>query len=255
MQIPEQATVSAIVITLNEEENLQRCLNSLSWVDELIVVDAGSRDRTLEIALAFNARIYHRDWTGYADQRAFALAKAGSEWVISLDADEELSAPLISEIRSRILHGSAKESGLLIPRRCRYLGRWIYHGEWFPDLQLRLFRRDRACLRQKHVHESFEVKGEVETLEGLINHYSFNGVGDHLCRMRKYAGLVALQRFEDGVRWNLRDHLTEPVRRAYGNLVTRRGYRDGYRGLIITMIIFYYAYRTHSQLLGLQKQS
>ena len=137
-------TVSAIIVCYNEEENIGRCLNSLRWCDEIVVVDSFSTDRTLEICRQFTNIIIQREWAGYRDQKAFAHSKATKDWVLMIDSDEEVPPELRNEIREQLAVAGALYSGFLIPRLVFYLNRWWRRGGWYPDYGVRLFRRDRA---------------------------------------------------------------------------------------------------------------
>src|SRR5215469_5475258 len=177
--------ITATIITYNEEPNIQRALESLSWADEIIVVDSGSTDRTVEIARRFTENVIVKDWPGYSAQKNFAAEQAHNDWVFSLDADEELSLRLISEITSLKEPASAGQAlsfsppsansnvaGYEMPRLCRYMGRWIKHSGWYPDYKLRLYNRKAAGWRGDFVHESVGIQGEVRRLEGNLLHYT-----------------------------------------------------------------------------------
>ena len=157
-------TLSVCIICFNEEVNIRRCLESVSWVDEIIVVDSMSNDRTAEIAAEFTDKIYEREWTGYVEQKNFALSKAKGHWILSLDADEEVSESLRNEITAEISKKDVKE-GYRIPRRSFYQGRWINHSGFYPDRQLRLFKSDEAHWIGGRVHERVEVAGMVGDLK------------------------------------------------------------------------------------------
>lgn len=245
-------SISAIIITQNEERCIEPCLKSLTWVDELIVVDGGSTDATIEIAKKYTSKLYSNPWPGFFEQRQYALSKVTKDWVISLDADEELSVELYNEIQRILSSNNCDVNGFKVARLSQYLGKWIYHGEWYPDWQLRLFRRSEAYVEGKFVHESFMVKGETNTLPGHIKHNSYRGVKDHFLRMRLYSTLMALRIDSEGVKWSLYNALMDPVTRGWKNYITQRGYLEGYRGIIINVIIVYYRIRTHTQLFSLQ---
>lgn len=191
--------ISLCIITLNEAANLERCLLSAAdLVDEIVLVDSGSKDRTLEIARKFNARVVHQDWLGYVGQKNFALALAANDWVLSLDADEELSPKLHHEIAA-LKGGQAPQfSGFSMPRCVRYEGKWIRHGDWYPDRLVRLFRRSLACFAGGRVHERLEISGSTAELAGEIHHYSFRDAADHWKRCEMYARLWAETEFEKG---------------------------------------------------------
>src|SRR4030042_6859248 len=151
-------SLSVCVICFNEERNLRRCLDSVSWADEIVVVDSMSDDNTVEIARSCGVHLYQREWSGYVDQKNYALSKAHGEWVLSLDADEEVPEALRSEVREALVSPAAM-NGYRIPRRSYYQGRWINHSGFYPDRQLRLFRKAMGHWTGGRIHERVEIQG------------------------------------------------------------------------------------------------
>jgi glycosyltransferase involved in cell wall biosynthesis len=243
---------SAIVICQNEERKIGRCLASLAWADELIVIDGGSTDQTVPIAQAHGATVHANRWPGYAAQRAFALAHATGDWVVSLDADEELEPQLVQEIQSALATCDQDVDGLVMPRRTRYLGRWIEHGEWYPDDKLRVFRRARAVCTDDEVHERFTVRGRTIRLSGHILHYSHDDIAHHVRKADRYASLLASSRHRAGARFSRRRLLWEPLRRALHGYVWRRGFLDGTQGLIICALTALHVFLIHAKLFELE---
>lgn len=192
--------ISFCLITLNEAANLRRCLESCAGLaDEIVVLDSGSTDGTERIAREFGARWEHQDWLGYVGQKNRALSLARNAWVFSLDADEELSPALREGIGALIEAPPGEEvSGFDLPRCVFYEGRWIRHGDWYPDRLVRLFRRDRARFAGGKVHERLEIQGPVRSLQGDLHHYSFKDATDHWARCETYARLWAETQFELG---------------------------------------------------------
>lgn len=193
--------ISFCIITLNEEENLPRCLASCQGLaDEIIVLDSGSSDATGEIARAHGARWEMQEWLGYQKQKNRALSLASHEWVFSIDADEEISPGLRMEILAIKAAGSpsSEVSGYSMPRCIFYEGRWIRHGIWYPDRLVRLFRRDRARFAGGKVHERLKLSGKVIRLRSDLHHYSFRDAADHRSRGQKYAQLWAESQREKG---------------------------------------------------------
>jgi glycosyltransferase involved in cell wall biosynthesis len=244
--------VSAIVVCLNEEPKIGRCLASLAWADELVVVDGGSTDRTVPIAQTHGAIVHANRWPGYAAQKNFALARATGEWVVSLDADEELEPRLVQEIRAALTTCSAEVDGFVMPRQTRYLGKWIRHGEWYPDEKLRVFRRARAVCTNEDVHERFTVPGRTIRLSGHILHYSHDDITHHVRKLDRYASLAAVSRHRSGGRFSLGRLLSEPLRRAFRGYVWRRGFLDGTQGLIISALTAVYVFLIHAKLFELE---
>ena len=248
----EASRVSAIVICLNEERKIERCLASLAWVDELVVVDGGSTDRTVAIARAHGAAVHTNPWPGFAAQRTFALARATGDWVISLDADEELEPGLAEEIRTALADCPPDVDGLVMPRKARYLGRWITHGEWYPDDKLRVFRRTRGACTTDEVHEIFTVPGRTLRLSGHILHYSHDDVAHHVRKVDQYAELAAAARHRAGVRSSVGRLVSDPLRRAVRAYVWRRGFLDGTEGFIISVLTAFYVFLIHARLFELE---
>ncbi len=224
--------ISICLITSNEEANLRRCLESCAdLADELIVVDSGSRDATSSIAREFGARFQQQDWLGYVGQKNHVLSLASHEWVFSIDADEELSLELREEIKLlREVSPSDSCGGFSMPRCVLYEGRWIRHGDWYPDRLVRLFRRSRARFEGGKVHERLVVEGRIVPLQGEIHHYSFRDAEDHWARCQKYARLWAETQHEAGRTtrpWSGYGHAFFRWLRGY---VLRGGFLDGSQG-------------------------
>ena len=224
--------ISFCLITLNEEENLPRCLRSCAdLADEVVIVDSGSTDGTARIAREFGARFIHQDWLGYVGQKNKALSLAGNEWVCSLDADEELSPALRDEIRA--LKQSAPPvtvSGYSLPRCVCYEGRWIRHGDWYPDRLVRLFRRSQARFTGGRVHERLEISGEVRRLRGDLHHFSFRDAADHWARCERYAKLWAQDKFEAGKTAGPLSPWLHGAFRWLRGFILRGGFLDGGQG-------------------------
>jgi glycosyltransferase involved in cell wall biosynthesis len=223
--------VTATVITFNEAANIGAALASLSFVDEIIVVDSQSTDDTVAIARAFTDQVFVRSWPGYVAQKTFAAEQARHDWILSLDADERISEPLADEIRVLAGDGTA---GYRVPRVTFHLGRWIRSTDWYPDFQLRLYDRRRARWTGRHVHESVKVDGPVGQLRGEILHYAYRDLSHHLQTMDRYTALAARQMFEDGRRAGWWDLATHPPAAFLRNYVLRGGFRDGVPGLIVS---------------------
>ena len=230
--------ISFCVITLNEEENLGPCLESCAdLADEILVLDSGSKDRTGEIAAEFQARWEHQDWLGFVGQKNEILRRATCEWVFSLDADEELSGPLREEIKTlKKMEPSPDIAGFSMPRCVCYEGKWIRHGDWYPDRLARLFRRERARFEGGKVHEGLELSGRVLPLTGDLNHYSFRDLADHRARAEKYAQLWAESQFEAGRRIGPFAPFTHAFHRWFKGYIARRGFLDGSLGWRIAAI-------------------
>ncbi len=225
--------LSACLITLDEENNLPRALTSLAGIaDEIVVVDCGSRDRTPEIAREFGAKVITRAWTNFAEQKNVAVAAASHGWILSMDADEELSP----ELRDALLAWREKEPGYAVyefARRAWYVGGWIRHSGWYPDRQQRLFRRDAARF-SGIVHESLQFKGEPGRLDGDLLHYTISSLPEHAEKVERYTTLAAQQMHAAGKRsWRAAMWLATPWN-WFNSYVLRLGILDGARGWAIS---------------------
>lgn len=225
--------ISFCLITLNEESNLPRCLRSCAdLADEIVVLDSGSTDGTERIAKEFGARFSHQDWLGYVGQKNKVLSLATHEWVFSIDADEELSPELRAEIRRLKADERLSDdfSGYLMPRCVLYEGRWIRHGDWYPDRLVRLFRRRAAHFTGGKVHERLEIRGLLDSLRGELYHHSFKDAADHWARCEKYARLWAETQFEAGQTAGPLAPFTHAAFRWLRGYVLKRGFLDGPQG-------------------------
>src|ERR1022692_2774066 len=171
--------ITATIITLNEERNIARAIESLRCSDEILIVDSGSVDRTVELARKLGARVIEAGWRGYAGQKNWAAGQASHDWILSLDADEALSEPLEAEIWN-VKKNGPRYDAYTMPRLARYLGRWILHSGWYPDRKIRLYRRDRASFVGDFVHESVNVRGSVGSLENNLLHYTCDSLSEHV---------------------------------------------------------------------------
>jgi glycosyltransferase involved in cell wall biosynthesis len=233
--------VSVVVVTLNEGERIRSCLESAAWADELIVVDAESHDKTAAIAGELTDHVFVRPWPGFAAQKNFGLDQARGDWILSLDADEVISAPLRDEIRAIVGSGAATHAGYAIPRRNVFWGRWVRHGGLYPDWQLRLFARGRGRFAERSVHESVTVDGSVGRLAGHLEHRSYRDVADFLERADRYSTLAADEWLAAGRRCRpLVDLALRPPARFLGMYVARAGFLDGWRGFLLAVLYGYY---------------
>jgi glycosyltransferase involved in cell wall biosynthesis len=225
--------VTATIITLNEAANIEAALQSLSWADEIIVVDSESTDDTVSIARRYTDTVIVRPWPGYIAQKNFAAEQATHDWIFSLDADERVTPELAAEIKSTIAEGP-RAAGYRVPRVTFHLGRWMRSTDWYPDYQLRLYDRRRARWSGKYVHESVKADGPVEDLRSELQHYAYRDLAHHFQTMDRYTTLAAKQMFEDGRRAGFFDLMVHPPAAFVRNYVLRGGFRDGVPGLIVS---------------------
>src|SRR6185369_14111948 len=220
--------ISVTIITFNEESNIAAACDSVSWADEIVVVDSNSTDQTRELALTAGARVITNDWPGFGKQKQFAVDQSRNEWILSLDADERVSDELKRSIAE--LDNEKLADGYLIPRRTFYQGRWIRGGGWYPDRQLRLFRRSKGHWKDRHIHESVVMNKEahVAMLTGDLLHYtSHNAAHHHRMIGERYAPLAAQQMFEEGRRTSTLSVATAAPAAFIRSLLLKGGFRDG----------------------------
>src|SRR4029453_1517667 len=228
-------TLSVVVVTLDEEERIRACLESVAWADEVIVVDAESRDKTATIARELTDHVFVRPWPGFAAQKNFGIEQAHGEWILSLDADEVVSPALREEIEATLAGGGGHE-GYSVPRRNVFWDRWVRHGGLYPDWQLRLFRRGRGRFVVRAVHESVVVDGAVGRLRGHLEHRSYRDVADFLQRTDRYTTLAAEDWLASGRGARpFADLVVRPLGRFFGMYVWRGGFLDGWRGFLLAV--------------------
>jgi glycosyltransferase involved in cell wall biosynthesis len=186
--------VSGLIICRNEEKNIEESIKSILWCEEIIIVDSYSLDNTLAIAKKYTDKIYQNEWKGFAEQRRFALSKANTEWIFSLDADERCTKELENEIRSVIGNANISKNGFGIPRKSFFLNKWIKHGGWYPNYQMRLFRKKDVNVSERLVHECYTVKGETARLKNDILHFTVSSVTDYVTKINNYSSLSALEK-------------------------------------------------------------
>lgn len=229
--------ISLVVITLNEESNIERCLRSVPFVSDIVVVDSGSRDATVDLAQKMGARVFHEAWRGFGPQKRFAVEKAAYDWVLSLDADEALSPELAREIEEKFATFRA-EYGYLMPRKSFHLGRWIQYGGWFPDDQLRLFNRLFSNFNEDTIHEKVEVSHR-ERLKAPILHWVFKNLSHQVVTNDRYSSLQAgelLRKGQGPSFWRL---LLKPPTKFIECYFFKKGFLDGIPGLVIAISASY----------------
>jgi glycosyltransferase involved in cell wall biosynthesis len=249
--------ISATIITFNEEANIRDACQSLTWADEIVVVDSGSTDKTREIAEDCGARVITRDWPGFAAQKQFATQQTRNDWIFSLDADERVSNELKSSIAKLSEDTEEKlADGYRIPRRSYYQGRWIKGGGWYPDWQLRLFRKSRGHWEPRHIHESVKLDpgARVEKLSGDILHYSVRDSAHHHRMIgERYAPLAAQQMFAEGRHTSPLNIAAAAPAAFVRSYILKGGFRDGVAGLTIASFAAHHAFLKHIMLWEKQK--
>lgn len=243
------STLSCCVIACNEERLIRRCLESVSFADEcVVVIDARSADATDEIAREMGARVIRHPYQGDVEQKSFALAQASRDWILALDADEALTEPLAREIRSLLSAPPAGVDGYEINRVTYHLGRWIRHGDFYPDWKLRLFRRGAGEWVGVNPHARVELRGEVRRLRGELEHRSYRDLADQVDRIQDFSRIQA-HAFHDGGRpARIRDMILRPPARFLRAYLLKQGFRDGVPGLVIAAATAFHVFLKYAKL-------
>ncbi len=246
--------LSVCIIALNEEERLPQCLAALSFANEIVIVDGGSTDRTIECAKTFapSARIQVRKFDDFVSQKNFAISLAGYAWTLVVDADEIVTSALQGEVQ-QVVNGSSPENGFRIPRMTHYLGRWIRHCGWFPDYTVRLFRTGFARFECGTVHERAHVQGHTGTLRAHLEHYSYRSISDHLLRIDRYSTLIADDKCRKGDRSSPLWAIYKSVSKFLLVYFWKRGFLDGQAGLVVAVLGGYYNFLKYIKLWEIRK--
>ncbi len=237
--------ISCVIITFNESRNIKRCLESVSWADEIVVVDSGSKDETVAIAQKYTQRVFVQKWLGFARQKEFACRLASFEWILNIDADEVIPPDLAREIREKI-DSRPEIDGYWTRRHSRFLGRWMDHA-WQPDWVLRLFRKEKGFFEERQVHEGVTVRGKTARLKGKIEHYPFETLSHNLRKLDEYTTLSASQMMEKEKKGILPKLLFSPFMGFVKTYIIKQGFRDGIPGLILSGIHSFYVFTKYAK--------
>ncbi len=244
--------LSAAVITRNEEERLPDCLKSISFADEIIVVDSGSTDSTVEIARKFGCRVFIEEWKGYGPQKNSALDKCVNDWALLLDADERMSAGA-SELIADVLKDPSAVAYTF--KRKNYLhGRWLKHSGYWPDRQIRLVKRDKGSFRAA-IHEKWITDGPIADLDACIEHYAFSDYSDMLKTLNEYSSVIARELYESGKRANALSPVIHGGGMFFKIFVIEKGFLDGFDGLVTSLTKAGGSFFKYAKLLELQRRN
>lgn len=241
------------MVTYNEADRVGDALRSVEWADERVVVDSFSSDGTPEVCLRWGAQVLQRAWSGYADQKQFAVAQTRHDWVLLLDADERVSPELREELLAWREGPPADQVGYYVPRRTCFLGRWIRHA-WWPDHQLRLFLKTSARWAPRRVHESLLVTGPAGVLRGPLHHHTYRNLEEYVARMNRYGELAALDYQDAGRRFRWWDLVLAPPATFLKYYVLKQGFRDGYPGFILSALSGFSAFVKYAKLRELEQR-
>lgn len=237
--------LSVTIITLNEEHNIRDALESIKWADEIVVVDSGSRDKTVEICREYTDKVFYNPWPGHIEQKNLAIDKASNQWILSIDADERVTPELAGEIK-RVLEGPSVDA-YAVPRLVFYLGRWIAHS-WYPDYKVRLFRRDKGKWGGINPHDKVVVDGKVERLKGDLLHYSYKDIAHHVNTMNSFTTISAREYSKLGKKAGPLDLIFKPAGMFLKKYLLKQGFRDGMPGFIIAVSSAYYVFLKYAKL-------
>lgn len=238
--------ITATIITLNEERNIARAIESLRCCSEILVVDSGSADRTMELAEKHGARVVESPWPGYAAQKNYAADQASNDWILSIDADEVVSEALDGEIWQLKRNGATYDA-YTMPRLAQYLGRWILHSGWYPDRKIRLYDRRKAKWTGKFVHENLQVNGRIGHLQSNLLHFTCDSLSEHLKTMDRYTTLAAEELVSRKTRVRLRHLMFDPAWTFTRTYFLQRGFLDGLEGLTIAYMAALYTFLKYAK--------
>lgn len=241
--------ISACLTVCNEERNIERCLKSLTWADEIVVVDSFSSDRTVELCRKFTDRIRRHEWLGYVGQKGLARDMAGNPWIFFVDGDEEVSPELKDEILSEFESGKNRNVvGYEFARKVFYLGSWVTHGEWWPDVKLRLFLKEKGRCVGTEPHDRVEVDGPVKRLKGCLHHYTYESLSDQIATLNNFTSISCENMRLAGRRSRARDMIFRPALRFIRAYLLKKGFMEGGRGFIIAVVIAFGVFLKYAKL-------
>ena len=255
---PEREKISAFIVCCNEEDEIEDCLASVAFCDEVVVIDSFSTDRTVELCEKAGARVIQRAWPGYKEQKAFGLASSTHRWALNLDADERVSPQLrrsmeqVLERDFQLLQGNERAGevcdGYEVNRVVYYLGRWWRRGGWYPEYRVRFFKRDKVIWGGVDPHEKPIVQGTIGRLDGELQHFTYRNMDEQFRRLHQHASVAAQEDFKRGKRGRLILILFNPWLRWFKFYVAKRGYREGMAGFLIAVSEAYYTFMKYARL-------
>lgn len=257
MNTARKTKISACIIAFNEEDRIADCIASLSFCDEIVVVDSHSSDKTRDIALGYGARVIERDWPGHVAQKEFAIRVAANDWVLCIDADERVSDALRDQIEHLRADGFPGYGGWKFPRLSNYLGTWVRYGTWYPDLQLRLVDRRLGRWCGRDPHDRFEINDGVQAgrLSGDLLHYPYRSLKEHLDTIDRYTTIMAEGLISEGRRGKVRDMVLHPIGRFLHFYLLKRGFMLGWKGLLLACLASHYTRLKYAKLLLFQRKT
>jgi glycosyltransferase involved in cell wall biosynthesis len=255
IDMPSHDCISAIIITRNEEHNIARCLDSLPGVaDEIIVIDSFSTDNTPVICKSYDIKFIQKQWMGYAETKNFGISLAAYQYILSIDADEELSDRLREEVRN-LKDGNFTSDAYRIKRLTNYCGKWIYHCGWYPDYKIRLWKKDRGQWKGI-IHEEVDLANgsSITSLHGDLLHYSYYSINEHIQQMIGFTDLMAEDLFQKGKKVSILKIIFSPIVKFFKSYFIRGGFREGFYGLVICSLSSMATFLKYSKLYQFMKK-
>jgi len=248
-------SVSAFVVCFNEEAQIRRCLESVKWCDEIVIIDSHSTDNTVALCREYTERIFERPWPGYVKQKRFGLEQCTGEWVLNLDADEEVSPELKQEVLTMLENDKGEVDGYMISRVVFHLGKWWRKGGWYPEYRLRLCRREKTSWGGEDPHEKAIVNGGVRKLKGELLHYTYSDLSHQVRTLNNYSQQGAESMWRRGRRAGGVSIFLRPVARFFKFYLLRKGYREGFPGLLVAFLEAYYDFLKYAKLWEIERKS
>ncbi|MBM4348322.1 MAG: glycosyltransferase family 2 protein [Deltaproteobacteria bacterium] len=237
----EKLPVSVYVLTFNNLRTIEQCLKSLHWAEELVVVDSGSTDGSYEVCQRYTDKLYRKEFQGHRDQYQYAADLTKCDWIMFVDADEEIPSALVEEIRLGLKDGAEGTEGFFVYRQTYYLGKWIQYGGWYPDGEIRLYRREKGRW-EGGLHAKVVVDGKVSVLKNKYLHYTYRDISDQIQTIDKYSRIAAEDLVQSGEKFSLFKLFFHPPFRFIKEYFLKSGFRDGLPGLIIAVATMFYVF-------------
>jgi glycosyltransferase involved in cell wall biosynthesis len=242
------ATLSVIILALNEEHNIVECLESVKWADEILVIDSGSTDNTVELAKRYTNNVLTVEWKGYGATKNYALRQATGDWILWLDADERVPNELAEEMRRVIQSNDSAFAGYNVARRAYFLGKWIRHCGWYPGRVTRLFRRSKSRFTESNVHEQIVVEGAIDELNNDLLHFTDPNLHHYFQKFNRYTTLAAQDLQTAGKQFTISDIIVRPFFTFVKMYVLKRGFLDGMQGFILCVASSAYVFAKYAKL-------
>lgn len=240
--------LSVVVIAKNEEKNIGDCLSSVGWADEIVVVDAGSTDKTIALAKKFTKKVFVQPWSGYGAARNFGVKKATNDWVFWMDADERMTPELQNEILRSLQSFNANVVAYQVARKAFFMGRWIKHCGWYPGWVTRLFKKESGQFTENRVHEQLKVRGQVGRIHADLLHFTDPDLFHYFEKFNRYTTLAAEELIQQGERFSLTKLFLNPAWMFIKMYFLRRGFLDGLQGLILCVLSSAYVFTKYAKL-------